>query len=128
MRDAAPLPDAGRGTAPSSASTAMLRPSRSSVNRLTRPLRFIFRAMHFPLDLMLTSKHTVFMTNTNPTRDELMARLLNAQNHPANWHIDITSIVSIRPVMDDAQLLTHLTYYEAKVAQWQPKRRARRAA
>lgn len=52
---------------------------------------------------------------------ELMARLIEAQNHPANLMIDIMTFAGFCASRD--MLNTHVIRYEQKVAAWTPKRR-----
>lgn len=45
-------------------------------------------------------------------RQELVARAIDAQNHPANWNVDITTFVHL--ALTDEQAQRHVEYYEAR--------------
>lgn len=46
------------------------------------------------------------------TRQEYAARAIAAQNHPANWNVDITSFVHL--AQTEAQVRAHVEFYEAR--------------
>lgn len=58
---------------------------------------------------------------------DLMARLIEAQNHPANEHIDIMTFAALCTSREELE--RHVAYYEQRAANYvPPRRRARKAA
>ncbi len=57
---------------------------------------------------------------------ELMTRLNAAQNHPANWNVDITTYAGYCQTRE--QLERHVAHYEERVAAYVAPKRRRRAA
>lgn len=57
---------------------------------------------------------------------DLMQRLNDTQNHPANDSQDITTIVGFFTSREEME--RHVVFYEQKAAAWVPKPRRRKAA